>query len=166
MSQMQSYKFSVRVLLILLFYSFNQSAFSQELISSSGSEFKNEQLQMSWSLGETIIETFENSNLKLSQGFLQSNLKITAIEEIPGIDFSLNVFPNPVVDYLTLKTNHNQVNKLRYLLYDSRGRLLKQSDVLSEETKIPMHTYVPASYYLKIVEDKTQLKTFKIVKTK
>ncbi len=165
MFQTQMYRLTIKVMLLLFFYTLNQSAFSQELISSSGNEFKNEQLQLSWSLGETIVDTYEGTSLQLTQGFHQSNLKVTAIEIVPGIDFSLSAYPNPVVDYLTLKTDHDQVNKLQYLLYDSRGRLLMQADVLNEETEIPMHSYVHASYYLKVLKNNTPVKTFKIVKT-
>nr|WP_319273079.1 T9SS type A sorting domain-containing protein [uncultured Draconibacterium sp.] len=165
MKRFQPNRLFIGILLFFLIGILNQKVFSQELVSSSGNEFKNDQLQISWSMGEPVIETFEGSSTQLTQGFHQSNLVITTVEEIPGIDFMLTAFPNPVVNYLTLKTDYNQVNQLRYILYDSEGSMLLQADVLSDESEIPMHKYVPASYFLKIIKEDTPLKTFKIIKT-
>lgn len=59
-----------------------------EVISSSGEYFENNNASLSWTLGETVTETFANGNIVLTQGFQQAVLGI----QISGINLDLLVY--------------------------------------------------------------------------
>ncbi len=61
---------------------------SPEVISTSGDYFENTNASLSWTLGETVTETFANGNIFLTQGFQQP---ITGIV-ISGISLDLLVY--------------------------------------------------------------------------
>ena len=44
----------------------------RQVISSSGGEYSNTNLNLNFTLGEAVTETFQNSGLILTQGFQQS----------------------------------------------------------------------------------------------
>ncbi len=57
---------------------------SQQVISTSGGYFENENISMSWTVGEPVIETFTTGNITLTQGFQQPyNFFLRQILNIP-----------------------------------------------------------------------------------
>lgn len=137
---------------------------AQEVTAPSGNHFSNNNLQISWTLGEPVTETFSNENNQLTQGFHQSKLTVTAIEEIPGLHLSISAFPNPTTNFLSLKIDNMGEEKLHYTLYDMQGSILSRKQIESEISEIPTYIYAPATYILKISGETKNLKTFKIVK--
>jgi len=60
------------------------NAKAQQVIASSGGYFESENLSLSWTLGEPVIETFSNGDLILTQGFQQPyNFYLQQILNIP-----------------------------------------------------------------------------------
>jgi len=104
-------------ILFILFISltFSVHIYSQEVISSAGGYYQNENISLSWTLGEPVIETFEGSGLILTQGFQQPySFYLSQILNIPagwsgisgyidpmnkGID---NLFDNHIPDFIIL----------------------------------------------------------------
>jgi hypothetical protein len=57
---------------------------AQQVISTAGDYYQDENMSLSWTLGETVIETFENDNIVLTQGFQQPyNFYLTQMLNIP-----------------------------------------------------------------------------------
>ncbi len=154
-----------RILLICLFTTTLLNAQQLEVINAGGDYLKNNQGSITFSIGEVVIETFAHGNLCLTQGFCQSNVTVTAIHEIPDLEYELLAYPNPTKDFVTLKIKKDNLKNLRYLLYDPNGRLLKSEQIISNQTSIPFNFLIPATYYLKIIEKNTEIKTFKIIKS-
>ena len=65
--------------LILNCLTFGQSI-SPEVIASSGDHFTGTDAQLSWTIGELVIDTYTNGSTQLTQGFHQTNLIITNVE--------------------------------------------------------------------------------------
>jgi len=63
---------------------------------------------------------------------------------------------------LTIK-EFNDTN-LRFRLYDMNGILLQDKPIESEETEIFLEGYSSTMYFLRIVNNKQEIKVFKIVK--
>jgi len=62
------------ILLAVLAVAFTACVFNanaQQVIASSGAYYESENLSLSWTLGEPVIETFSNGDLTLTQGFQQ-----------------------------------------------------------------------------------------------
>ncbi|MBU1012335.1 MAG: T9SS type A sorting domain-containing protein [Bacteroidetes bacterium] len=136
-----------------------------EVISTGGGYSENGQGSISFSIGEVIIQTIAHGDLCLTQGFCQTNITITAISEIKGLDYELMAYPNPTKNYVILKIGIENLRKLKFILYDANGRLILMKEIISDETQIPFNFLIPANYYLKIFDELKELKTFKIVKT-
>jgi hypothetical protein len=53
---------------------------------------------------------------------------------------------------------------LRFRLYDLNGVLLQDKKVESEETEISLENLSSSMYFLKVIKDNMEVKTFKIIK--
>ncbi len=73
------------LLIFLLMLLITKFAASQQVVATAGDYFENDNLSISWTLGETIIATFESENIVLTQGFQQPyNFYLSQILNIPA----------------------------------------------------------------------------------
>jgi hypothetical protein len=56
------------------------------------------------------------------------------------------------------------MENLFYQLYDMSGKLLEYKMVKENETIIVMSQLVPATYFLKVIQNTKEVKSFKIIK--
>ena len=98
------FKFLFFLFSFACFFSFAQSN-NQQVISSCGTSFSNDEYIMESTLGETVISTIENGNI-LTQGFHQTTLKITSVSELSDIE--LKLYPNPTIGLFTIEFGKNQ----------------------------------------------------------
>jgi len=140
---------------------------SPEVIASAGDHFQNDQMSMSWTLGEPVIATIYNDNAILTQGFHQDMYIITAIDDIQITHFQVNLFPNPTPDYLNIEFKGNDKSEEAIIqVFDMNGRVLKEEKVndLNQSIRLNLQSFERAQYFLKIIYE-NQAKTFKIVKS-
>ena len=142
------------------------ASFAQEAIPATGGDASGTGGSSSYTVGQVNYVTYIGTNGSVAQGVQQAYevSDVTGIEDIFGIDLGLNVYPNPTTDYLTLKVDLYEGNNLTYTLYDINGKILETKSIDESLTTIEMSTYVPASYFLKIVQTDQEVKTFKIIK--
>ena len=76
---------------------------AQEVISATGRSVENAGYQLSWTVGEPMVETFSSENSALTQGFHQSKLAVTAIDQLSIGNLKLKVYPNPFSKNFPLK---------------------------------------------------------------
>lgn len=157
--------------LIAIFFSIiSINAFSQsispELITTSGDNFKNSNVELDWSIGEIMIETYSNTENSLTQGFHQSKYDVTtSVDEISGIDFKIKIFPNPTSDLINLQIIGNINQNLTYELIDLQGKVLIKNSVNKTKKQINMSRFSQNMYLLKITtENGKQVSIFKIQK--
>jgi len=72
---------------------YSQNA-KHEVFPAAGDYFFNQQMQMSWTMGEAIPETVLGQNLKLTQGFQQSDL----FRDLGGLLRYDNAFQSPLTN--------------------------------------------------------------------
>jgi hypothetical protein len=151
----------------LIFISFGLiGAQAQETIPASGGNSSGGGGSVSYSVGQITYSTNSGSNGSVLQGVQQpfEISEISAIEEAKGINLSLTVSPNPVTDHLTLSISDFEISNLSYILYDLNGKLIETKDIESNQIDIETINLVPATYFLKVVQRKKEVKTFKIIK--
>jgi hypothetical protein len=137
---------------------------AQEVVSSAGDTQSAAGYEVSWTVGEAVIETLVGGSTILTQGFHQTKLTITAVSEllIPGL--KIKVFPNPTQDFITVHFSE-YIEGSRYLLYDLRGKLLENKLITSEDSEINMNKYASGPYILKLTKKSRQpIQTFQIIK--
>jgi Secretion system C-terminal sorting domain len=83
-----------------------------------------------WTLGDmAAIETIENTNLIVTQGFLQP-VSGKVLTEEPRLDKGIvELFPNPTQDWVNLKATFADPVVLRYSVMDISGKLLLEKNL-------------------------------------
>ena len=139
--------------------------FSQQVISSAGTTVTSTTAQLSWTVGEPVIETFIGPGAILTQGFHQTRYTVTVIDPvtIPGI--ILSVYPNPVTDDLNLDLKGERTERFRYRLYDLNGKLIISGKPEKQPETVEMTGFPVGTYLLKVTGFNGFSQSFKIVKT-
>ena len=145
--------------LICVFY-FNINA--QEVISASGDYFENANVSISWTLGETMTETLTDGTNILTQGFQQSRLSASSVFELEDMGITVKISPNPTQDFINLYIDN--IEGINYQLYDFNGKIIKQAEVNSCNTRIFFSEFSSAAYFLKIMKGSQVINTFQIIK--
>ena len=149
------------ILFLLLFAAGSVTA--QEVISANGGTATADGTQVSWTIGETVVATVGDANNTLTQGFQQSKLTVTAIDEIQVVGVEIKVYPNPTSDFVTVHFS-KEVEKPIYSLFDLSGRIIEQKNIESTDVKIDMTSFAGGSYILKLNSGQQPLQSFKIIK--
>ncbi|MCX6352057.1 MAG: T9SS type A sorting domain-containing protein [Bacteroidetes bacterium] len=147
----------VLVFLLFAFIKGNAQSLSNQVINSTGGIYQT----LEYSVGEVVITTVSNSSNILTQGFLQPNdtTTVTGVNNVITLG-SINYYPNPVIDYLNIKTDKVDIKKIEII--DALGRLIYTSN-FSEQ--ILLSTFSKGIYFVRLYnENKTTNYTFKINK--
>ena len=115
-------------------------------------------------MGESIVKTLEKTDVKVTQGFHQSTLKVTVIDELKGLPISIMAYPNPVVDEIKLEVGKEVPSGATYSLFNMKGEIVSQDILEGLITKISFQSLISAAYLLKVNQGTKTLKTFKIIK--
>lgn len=147
---------------LAVIHNYSTAQSNQELISASGDHYINSTVQLSWSIGEIVIETKSNSTNIITQGFHQTNLSVVGIEDY-SLSTEINVYPNPTTFMLSIEVD--KFEELNYQLFDINGKLISTSVLVQNTTSISVAKLATGSYILKVVDSKTnKSKNFQIIK--
>ena len=152
---------------IFLAFAFMLSpANAQNVILTTGGEASGSGGTVSYSVGQVSYAIHTGTGGSVSEGVQQpyETYEETGIDEAFGIELLVTVYPNPASDYLTLKVESYEIENLSYQLYDMNGRLVESKKITGIETGINMANLTPSTYFLKVIDGKKEVKTFKIVK--
>jgi hypothetical protein len=163
MNHPKSYSIIIHILILSILSGYGKIV-AQEVVSSAGDSHSNANGSISYTIGEPVIETFTGENNILTQGFQQTNLMVTAIDELPGLDFEISAFPNPATEIVKIRIGKESIVGMQYMLYDMSGNLLLRNGLEGTETEIPFNDFSPAEYILRISDNSKEVKSFKIVK--
>ena len=152
-------------MIILLLLVFSSSALmAQQIVATAGGTLGNASGSISYTIGESVAQTFSRGDKVLTQGFQQSYLSVSTEKTILDLNFSITVFPNPTTDVVTLRVGKESMSGLLYLLYDLNGRLLSKKVIENSDTTVPFQSLQTGTYLLEVMDGKLGLKTFKIIK--
>ncbi len=139
---------------------------AQEAIPASGGEASGTGGSASYTVGQTFYHTNTGINGSVSEG-VQQPFEISILTEIESaVEISLNilVYPNPTSDFLILNVEESDFSDLSFQLFDTQGRVLQSQIIEDSETNISMENLLPANYFVKILQNNTEIKVFKIIK--
>jgi hypothetical protein len=159
-------KHLVKVLISFCLFGYGTTIQAQNSIPAAGGNATGSGGSVSYTIGQVVYTTVSGSNGSMNQGVqLPFEISvITAISGTSGITLSLSVYPNPANGFVTLRVEGYDAKNLSYMLFDINGVLFQNSPVLGDETRIQLGNIIPGTYILKVVENKKELKTFKIIK--
>ncbi len=93
---------------------------AQEVISTQGDSYDNGTNTIDFTIGEPVIETVSDGSNDVTQGFHQTNLTITNIEDL-DVNFSVNIYPNPTSDVINLTIE--KYEKITFQIFDMGGEV-------------------------------------------
>ncbi len=141
-----------------------QVSIERSVIGPLGILSSSEKIQISATVGEVVVSTFETEKSILTQGFQQAeNEDLVSSYRSESILSGLSVFPNPASDILSVKISSIDSDDLIFSIHDIFGRVLTSQPrikVLSgiEETiNLEVNTLATGTYYLRILNSKGQL---------
>ena len=138
-----------------------------EILAASGDYFTGTNAALSWTIGESVIETFSGTNAILTQGFQQSQYSITSIEEAPGNKYQLSVYPNPASGIIIIQSAASNDISVTFTaeIIDLQGKILFHQNFEGTVFQIDISQFANSTYFLKIADTNGKsLKTFKIQK--
>ena len=135
---------------------------AQEVISTQGDSYSNINNTLDFTIGETVIANVTDGTNELTQGFHQSFLVITSLEDL-DVSFSVNIFPNPTSEIINL--NIEKYEGITFHLFDVAGKLLKEALVTEAKTTVTISNHPKGIYLLTLTQqDNKKIKTYKIIK--
>jgi hypothetical protein len=142
--------------------------YAQEAISSGGGNASGSGGSASYSVGQVVSSYQTGTNGSLSQG-VQQPYEIwimNGLDDFAGISIDYRAYPNPSKDFILLKVDNDNIplSSLTLFMYDMNGKLIMSLKINDIETIIHMENLKPAIYYLKVIQDSKEVKTFKIIK--
>ncbi len=144
------------ILFFLILVSASSKAQYSQLyvISSAGDTYSSNNLVLSWSVGELVVETLESDNIILTQGFHQGLLNALSIQEADNSDIEkIEIYPNPASEFIYVKLNKEmfKVQELpdKIALYNNQGKLLFMQPIVDINTTINIKQYSSGIFYLR-----------------
>jgi hypothetical protein len=136
----------------------------QEVIASAGGYNTNGNLSISWTLGETIIPTFQNGDLILTHGF-QQKLILTTIEENLDVLVDVKIFPNPASEIVNIQFESPLTGEVKVYILDNQGRQVIKDALESTmtEKQINLQDVPPGIYFIRLTKGKL-VNVYKVVK--
>jgi len=156
-------KLSLITILTTISYFFELHA--QETVLSTGGDASGSGGSSSYSIGQVVYTTNSGTTGSVAQG-VQQPYEISTNVGIKINEISLNIgaYPNPTNTVLTLDIGKYIEEKLTYQLYNLKGQLLKNQQVISSTTQIAVKNLYAGTYLLNIQHNNSVIKSFRIVK--
>lgn len=149
--------------------SISAQSITPEVIASGGDHYVQTNAQLSFTIGEVVIETVTATNSIITQGFHQPDGASN-----PGFESNLpaylgvNIYPNPSADHITVELENNTMD-LTIELFEMTGKLVASERIPAFQNKveIDVSAFANASYLLSIhSKDKKHFATYSIQKTR
>ncbi len=139
---------------------------AQKTIPASGGNASGSGGIVNYTVGQVVYTTNTGTNGSVAQGVQQPYeiSVVSGIEQAKDINLICSAYPNPTTDFLTLNVENYDNENLSYQLFDISGKLIENKKLTGYETTITMTNRISAIYFLKVMDNKIEVKTFKIVK--
>jgi hypothetical protein len=91
---------------------------AQSVLATGGSSYTSPSVSVNWTVGETVIQTFDASSALVTQGMHQDNALPTIItEQSPNL---LTIWPNPAREVVTISGSKQPIERIE--IFDAVGK--------------------------------------------
>lgn len=161
-------KKTIQILCVILFLSLNWgAAIAQNATVSAGGTATGSGGTLTYTIGQIADQKVEGNGRYVIEGVQQPfEIQVVGINNYPNIALEAILYPNPTSSKVVLRIRNYDIPSqgLTAQLYDFNGKMVKAFVVKDLDTEIDFSGYAAATYQLRIMDDKTLLKTFKVVK--
>lgn len=155
-------KFSALIFLVLGLTGLH----AQEAITVAGGCTSGSGGSTNYTVGQMVINLHCGSDGSVAEGVQQPFVisELSGIPEADDLKLTLRAYPNPVKAFLMLSVKSPQLSDLHFQLFDLQGKLLQSNQMNDSQTLIDMSHLVSSTYFVKVLRENSEIKTFKIVK--
>lgn len=138
---------------------------AQQAATTAGGDASGSGGSVAYSVGLVVYSTSTSAAGSVAQG-VQQPYEISMVSGTEDTPFSigLQAFPNPTTDQLILSIGASDFSDLSFQLYDLTGKLIENKKIVDSTATIQMEHLQSAVYFLKVMHNNKELKTFKIIK--
>lgn len=159
-------KLYISLLFVFSMFHLNAQEMERQVIASAGSNMESGNLTLLWTLGELATATHEGNffDLFINQGFHQE-ITMLVNTSAPNEGTQIEVFPNPVVETLFIKSDVTSL--LNITIVDLMGRIVSSQQLSApiEKAAIDVSQLPTATYFLRATDEEENLiQIFKIQK--
>lgn len=138
---------------------------AQDAVPATGADASGSGGSASYTVGQVVYTSVGSASGTVNQGVQQPYvLLVTGVQNNPNINLMMTVYPNPSTTFINLKIEKTDLQNLSFQLYDVQGKILFSKQITNSETAILLNEYTSGDYFLKVINNKDELKTFKIIK--
>lgn len=138
---------------------------SQDTVTVSGGEGAGSGGTLSYTLGQVFYTAATETVGSVSQGVQQGiELNTFSNPELTTVNLNAVTHPNPTTDYVVLNISDSSLTNLCYTIMDVQGKVLLNGQISNSDTHISMQNLSLGIYMLKVIQNNTEIKTFKIIK--
>lgn len=140
---------------------------SPQVVATTGFPFSDGHVHIDWTVGQVSTATLSSNGHRITQGFQQPFLMVTAVENQSHLS-GISVFPNPTGHFLNIEFLKDFDEKTLLILSDFNGRTLLVKERLASDFLIAfdLSNFPDAAYLLTIRQVASgQTSSFKIIKT-
>jgi hypothetical protein len=120
---------------------------------------------VSYSVGQTFYQLQTDSTGEVRQGVQQPyEIFSVSTEHETSIPISLNAYPNPTQDVLTLDISSAILTNYSARLHDMQGKLLENKIITDNHTRFSVGYLPTGTYLLNVSHENKVVKVFRIVK--
>lgn len=145
----------------------NAQSISPDVIATAGDHYVSSNAQLSWTIGEPVIETVQAGGNIITQGFHQTTLTVTSIDETSAVSLDVSIYPNPTSDRVIISIPDNQYD-FTVEMYDLNGKMVMSDKInrVDNQKELDVTSLATSYYLLKLVsQDADYNSTHKIQKT-
>lgn len=139
---------------------------AQEGIPASGGNASGSGGIANYSVGQPFYTVSNGANGYITEG-LQQAFDISIVTQTPegaGVQLQCSVYPNPVTDVLVLTVDNSEITNLSYMLFGTNGNVIECKTIEGSTASIIMKDLAPATYFIKVLSNSREIKSFKIIK--
>jgi hypothetical protein len=160
-----------KIILTLIFggavsFAVDAQSIERSVIGSAGGVSTTASSIITWTVGETVVNTAGAGSVILTQGFQQPEISTGAVKTLKS-DAGMKVYPNPSSGKFTLEKTESAPSNVRQVsiaVYDAAGKLVYVSgnlDISSGTYNIDLSN-LPGGFYSMNVDSVTASSTYKL----
>jgi hypothetical protein len=138
---------------------------AQQSVNTAGGNGTSVNGSVSYSIGQIDYKSATSTGGSMSQGVQQTyEITSTGLDTYSNITLQALLYPNPTRENINLKITNFPLKNVSFQLTNIEGNVILKQIISEENTPIVMNLLADGIYFVTILENEKNLKTFKIIK--
>lgn len=123
-----------------------------QVLASGGGSGAQGNYDVSWTIGEPVIQTIRNQSIIATQGFHQTNIFNSVSTWDPVLSaLNISIFPNPATEQFHLKLEGYQGQNLELYVFDAFGKRVSGPVLIHEaDTELECRNWPAGLYFVSL----------------